>query len=112
MPATTITRPALGGGIGPPLIGLLLGLVATRIRRPVHWWASEPSGGLPRTLAKAWPWLLGLDVTAWLGVFSGVVVIAVLLGPDSPPEAIAYILMLAAFVLLPLSLVAALAADA
>jgi hypothetical protein len=51
-------------------------------------------------------------VTAWLGVFPGVVVIAVLLGPDSPPEAIAYILMLAAFVLLPLSLVAALAADA
>ncbi len=56
--------------------------------------------------------MLGLDVMHWLAVFPGVVLIAVLFGPGPPPDAIAYVFMLAAFVVLPLSLVAARAADA
>jgi hypothetical protein len=102
----------VGGGIGPPLIGLLLGLVATRIHTPVTWLGGAPTGAFPRMLARAWPWLLAVDVTAWLALFPGVVLVGAMFGVDAVPELVAYALMLTAFVFLALSLVSALAADA
>jgi hypothetical protein len=102
----------VGGGIGPPLIGLLLGLVATRIHTPVTWWSGEPAGVFSRLLARVWPWFLAADVAAWLALFPGVVLVAATFGADAVPEVVAYGLMLTAFVFLQLSLVSALASDA
>ncbi len=102
----------LGGGFAPPLIGLVLGLAATRIHAPVGWWGPQPSGAAPRVLGRAWPWFLGVEVAALLALFPGVVLVGAIFGGDAVPEALAYALMAAAFVFLPLSLVAALASDA
>jgi hypothetical protein len=51
-----------GGGIFPPLIGLIAGLLGTRIHKPLNSEGSRLSGGLLRFLAILWPWALGLYV--------------------------------------------------
>ena len=101
----------VGGGIAPPLIGLLLGLTATRVPTSGRWRRTQPAGLVPRMLARAWPWLLAIDVLAFLGLFPGVVLVGATLGGQAVPEAVAYALMLTAFIFLPLSLVSARAAD-
>jgi hypothetical protein len=102
----------VGGGIAPPVIGILLGLAATNLHAPVRWWGRPPWRVLQQTLAKVWPWFLGADVAALLALFPGLVLTGATLGGDTVPQAVAYALMLAAFVCLPSSLVAALALDA
>ena len=47
----------VGGGIFPPIFGILTGLVATRIHAPVSSCnASRSDDGFQRFLAKLWPW--------------------------------------------------------
>jgi hypothetical protein len=53
-----------GGGIFPPVIGIVAGAVATRINRPVRA-DGRGRGRLSRLLAALWPWSLGLYV-AWI----------------------------------------------
>ena len=54
-----------GGGIFPPLIGIVAGALATRIHKPLNPGGSRLSGGRLRILAAMWPWSLVLYV-AWL----------------------------------------------
>ena len=49
-----------GGGIFPPLIGLIAGALGTRIHKPLDPEGSCLSGGLLRFLAALWPWSLVL----------------------------------------------------
>ena len=54
-----------GGGIFPPLIGIVGGAVGTRInRRPAPAWAHAP-GALTRMMSRLWPWTL-IVLAAWL----------------------------------------------
>jgi hypothetical protein len=109
--ALSVVLLLVGAGIAPPVIGLALGFTATRIHTLVTWWRTRPAGRIPRMLANAWPWVLAIDVLAFLGLFPGVVLVGATLGSGAVPEAMAYALMVTAFVFLPLSVVAALAAD-
>ena len=54
----------IGGGVAPPLMGVTLGLVATRIG------AAHPPrpGRLGRTIGPAWPWFLAAAVLGYLGL--------------------------------------------
>lgn len=66
----------VGGGFGPPLMGIILGIAATRIgaasrRRP---------GGVARAVGRAWPWVLGVGVLGYLALFPGLVVLSWLFG--------------------------------
>lgn len=54
-----------GGGLFPPLIGLIGGAVGTQINRPV---GGKP-GGLTRLAARLWPWPLVILMTWLLGQF-------------------------------------------
>jgi hypothetical protein len=56
-----------GGGIFPPLIGLIAGLLGTRIHKPLNTEGSRLSGGLVRLLAVLWPWVLAIYVIWVLG---------------------------------------------
>jgi hypothetical protein len=51
-----------GGGFFPPLIGLIAGVLGTRINRPLNPEGSRLSGGLLRFLAVLWPWALAIYV--------------------------------------------------
>jgi hypothetical protein len=51
-----------GGGIFPPLIGIIAGALGTRISKPLNPERSRLPGGLLRFLAVLWPWSLVLYV--------------------------------------------------
>jgi hypothetical protein len=56
-----------GGGLFPPLIGIIAGALGTRIHKPLNPEGSRLSGGLLRFLAVLWPWSLALFVLWVLG---------------------------------------------
>ena len=51
-----------GGGIFPPVIGFIGGLVGTRMNAPLTWWRARLSGNTLRALAGLWPLVILL---AW-----------------------------------------------
>ena len=61
----------VGGGFGPPLLGIILSLAASRINAPLEWWRRHLPAGARPFLAALWPWSLGAGLTAWLSLFPG-----------------------------------------
>jgi hypothetical protein len=57
----------VGGGFGPPIIGLLAGVAGTGIGTPSTWWRERLSANVRRLLATLWPWIFG--IAAINGVF-------------------------------------------
>ena len=66
----------VGGGFGPPLLGTITGLVATRINASFTWWRAHFSINTRRVLARIWPWSYALCLAAWLAVLPGVPIMA------------------------------------
>ena len=52
-----------GGGFFPPLIGLIAGLLGTRIHKALNPEGNRLLGGLLRFLAILWPWVLAIYVS-------------------------------------------------
>ena len=52
----------VGGGFGPPIIGILAGLAGTAIGKPSAWWIERRSVAARRLLGTVWPWIFGLAV--------------------------------------------------
>ncbi len=50
----------VGGGFGPPLLGIIVGIAATRINAPLAWWRAHLTGGSRRLLVNLWSWSLSL----------------------------------------------------
>lgn len=70
----------VGGGFGPPLIGIIVGFGATRIgttplRRP---------GRVARAAGRSWPWVLGAAVLGYLSLVPGTLLLGHFLGVDNP----------------------------
>lgn len=70
----------VGGGFGPPLIGVIAGVAATRIGRG----GSVSSGPVKASLAPAWPWLLGAALAGYLALVPGMVLVSRFTGFDDP----------------------------
>jgi hypothetical protein len=47
-----------GGGIFPPVIGILAGMTAARIHNPLRWWRAHAGGAFVHILAMLHPWAL------------------------------------------------------
>lgn len=47
-----------GGGIFPPIIGMIGGIIGTRINKPLKWGRSTFTKRLARFLSLLWPWVL------------------------------------------------------
>jgi hypothetical protein len=58
-----------GGGLFPPLIGMIAGALGTRINKPLSAEGSRLSAGQLWFLAAQWPWSLALYVLWVLGQF-------------------------------------------
>lgn len=81
-----------GGGIFPPLIGIIAGAIGTRINKPLNPEGSHLSGRVLRFLAVLWPWSLALYLLWILGQWvigyffndwllaNGVIIIVMVLG--------------------------------
>ena len=74
----------VGGGFGPPMIGIIVGAAATRINAPLTWWRAHLSVRLRRFLGQRWQWSLVACVIAWLLLFPGISVLAYFFGVNDP----------------------------
>jgi hypothetical protein len=100
----------VGGGLGPPILGAIVGVAATKMNAPLTWWRTHLSTGLGRVLAKAWSPCLVAGVTAWLLLMPGTIVLDFFFDVNIP-DVVVYVLALSAFGLLLLALFCAFAHD-
>jgi hypothetical protein len=61
----------VGRGFDPPLLGIIVGIAATRINAPLAWWRAHLTSGSRRLLANLWPWSFVAGVIAWLSLLPG-----------------------------------------
>ena len=74
----------VGAGFGPPLLGLVLGATATRVRTPPSWIRTRLPAGVRAGLARLWPWCFAAALIAWLAVLPGIVLFDRLARVDDP----------------------------
>jgi hypothetical protein len=60
-----------GGGIAPPLMGLMVGGAATRIRNPLTRWRASQRRTQPPLLGRLWRYLLIVSVLGYLALLPG-----------------------------------------
>jgi len=100
----------VGGGFGPPLLGIILGVAATRINAPFTWWRAHLPRGARRFLTTLWPWSLVAGFIAWLLLFPGSTLLDYFVGVTNP-ERTMVTLIFSAFGLLLLAIVTGFAYD-
>lgn len=83
----------VGGGIFPPVFGIIIGVVATRIHAPLTWWRAHLPVSLRLFLAKLWPWSLGAGLIAWLSIFPGLILLAYFFGVNDNPDLLLVLLL-------------------
>jgi hypothetical protein len=74
----------VGGGFGPPFLGILIGVTATRINAPLTGWRAHLSAGWRRFFGNLWPWSFITSFIAWLLLFPGSPLLAYFFGVDDP----------------------------
>lgn len=97
----------VGGGFGPPLLGLLLSIALIRAASTPA--LAHPPGTWRSALGRSWRPLLALTVSSYLALFPGVVLLRWWTGSDNPW--LPALLTPVAFTGLVLTLVAALTQD-
>lgn len=98
----------VGGGFGPPLLGIILGCAALGINARFTWWCAHLPGGAQHALSAAWPWSFGAAVIAWLLVMPGSMLLDSFVGLS---ERTMYGFIIAAFSLLGVAIVTGFARD-
>lgn len=73
----------VGGGIFPPILGMIIGVVGTKIDAPLYWWRTHLPVGVRRFLGNLWPWSFVACVMAWPALIPGVPLLNVLFGVDN-----------------------------
>jgi hypothetical protein len=101
----------VGAGFGPPLLGIIVGITATRIQAPLTWWRTRLQPGTRRFLATLWPWSFAAGLLAWLSLMPGSLLFEHFFGIANPDLVIAT-LVLSAFGLLFLTIFTGFAYDA
>ena len=74
----------VGGGIFPPVIGIIIGALGTRINAPLTWWRAHLSVGLRHFLGKVWPWSFVTCLIAWLLLFPGLSILGYFFNVNNP----------------------------
>jgi hypothetical protein len=98
-----------GGGIFPPVFGIVIGAAATRINAPLTWWQDHTSPGVRHFLGSLWPWSFGACVISWLGMFPGMTVLSYFFGVNDAN--LIFILLICMFAFLLLASIAGFARD-
>ncbi len=90
-----------GGGFGPPLLGMIAVLIASKRNSSLGIWSKLPSK-LHGVLSRLWPWSFGLCLLGWLMMFPGVALIVFFTGVDD--ALLMVIPIIIAFVFIPVTL--------
>lgn len=80
----SIVMLAVGGGIFPPILGMLIGIAATWLQGSLTWFRLRLSPGSRSTLTKLWPWSYGACLLAWVCMFPGVPILDYFFGVNNP----------------------------
>jgi hypothetical protein len=83
----------VGGGIFPPVIGILIGILATRINAPLTGWRAHFPAALRDFLGTLWPWSFGACVLAWLCLFPGINILSYFFGVNNPSYTVLLIVL-------------------
>jgi hypothetical protein len=98
----------VGGGFGPPLLGIIVGITATLAGPRAG--SFRPPTSLGRALGALWPWIFGAAIAAWLLVIPGTQLLDRVFGVRGLEAAVPVFIFLA-FATLGLVIVTALARD-
>ena len=96
----------VGGGFGPPLIGIIAGIAAALAPQPARGNAER----VPTAGGQLWPWLLAATVAGYLSLFPGLVLLRAMTGFEA--SAVVFALTAGSFAALVLTLLTARADDA
>ena len=72
-----------GGGIFPPVFGILIGAVAFKIHSPLNWWRTHLSPGTQHFLVKMWPWTYTACIVSWFALLPGIPALEYFFGVES-----------------------------
>lgn len=70
----------VGGGFGPPIIGILAGAAGTGINALLTGWRSRLSANVQHLLAKLWPWAFGAAAISGTFLVVGSVILVYVFG--------------------------------
>ncbi len=88
-----------GGGVFPPILGLLIGAFADRMTTRSR---QQPGSRISGLMGRGWPWVFTACCAAWLALFPGIAVLGYFFGVEH--AGLTLVIMAAAFILLVLSL--------
>lgn len=74
----------VGGGFGPPIIGILAGVAGLGINAPYTWWRAHLAANIQRVLARLWPWVFGVCGLNGVFLVIGSLVLVYLFGVNNP----------------------------
>jgi hypothetical protein len=74
----------VGGGFGPPIIGILAGAAGTGIRSPLTGWRKRLPVNVRHSLAKLWPWVFGVAAINGAFLVVGSVILVCFFGLNNP----------------------------
>jgi hypothetical protein len=83
----------VGGGLFPPALAAIMGMVATRINAPLAWWRTRLSSGVRRSIGSLWRGVCVFCLAAWLFLMPGLNILTYYLALDSAALTIATILV-------------------
>lgn len=98
----------VGGGFGPPILGVIVGLAATKINSEFNWWEEYVPISIENLLAKIWLYSLIIAIVSWFSVWPGLIILA-FFGIQEP--LIAIFLISLSFVMLFLTIFSAFSYD-
>lgn len=91
----SFTMLLVGGGIFPPILGIFVGIVATKIHSPLTWWRTRLYPGARNFLAHLWPWTYTACIISWPLLLFGIGLLDYFFGISS--SSLTYALMIFAF---------------
>jgi hypothetical protein len=74
----------VGGGIGPPVIGILAGVAGLGIHASYSWWRQHLPAPAQSVLASLWPWVFGLCALNGVFLVLGSVLLVSVFGLNAP----------------------------
>ena len=74
----------VGGGVGPPLMGILAGVAGTGINARLTWWRSHLPVNFRQFLAKSWLWVFSLCAISGVLLVIGSVILVYFFNVNNP----------------------------
>jgi hypothetical protein len=74
----------VGGGVGPPIIGILAGMAGIGVDRTLAWWRKHLSVNVRHFLATLWPWIFSIAVINGVFLVIGSLILVYLFDLNNP----------------------------